>query len=86
MTSRRSSERAAERLSWPDGWRLRYLECSAQRGLKVIGTFLRLAAAGRPAYLAWLPVVRARALEALESLGAPGPLCTAVGASAVEGL
>ncbi len=79
-------ERAAERLSWPDGWRLRYLECSAQRGLKVIGTFLRLAAAGRPAYLAWLPVVRARALEALESLGAPGPLCTAVGASAVEGL
>ena len=79
-------ERAAERLGWADGWRRRYLECAAQRGLKVIGTFLRLSAAGRPAYLAWLPPVRARALAALEGLGAPGPLCASVGASETRGL
>ncbi|MGD1148968.1 MAG: phosphotransferase [Thermoanaerobaculaceae bacterium] len=79
-------ERAAERLGWPDGWRLRYLECAAQRGLKVIGTFLRLGAAGRPGYLAWLPAVRARALAALEGLGAPAQLCEALGGPAVAGL
>lgn len=79
-------ERAAEKLGWAQGWRQRYLECSAQRGLKVIGTFLRLGAAGRPGYLAWLPAVRARALGALETLGAPGPLCEAVGGSTPKGL
>jgi aminoglycoside/choline kinase family phosphotransferase len=67
-------ERAAARLGWESGWRLRYLECAAQRRLKVIGTFLRLAAAGRPAYLAWLPGVRERAASALEELGTPAGL------------
>ncbi len=78
--------RAAWRLEWRDGWRLRYLECAAQRGLKVIGTFLRLEAAGRTAYAAWLPAVRARALAALEELGAPGALRAAVGAPRAEGI
>ncbi|MBZ5587618.1 MAG: phosphotransferase [Acidobacteriia bacterium] len=79
-------ERAAENLGWAQGWRQRYLECGAQRGLKVIGTFLRLAAAGRPVYLTWLPAVRARALGALEAIGAPAPLRAAVGGSTPEGL
>ena len=79
-------ERAAQRLGWAQGWHRRYMECSAQRGLKVIGTFLRLGAAGRPGYLAWLPAVRARALAVLEALGAPGPLRAAVGGSTREGL
>ncbi len=68
------AERVAARLGWEPGWRQRYLECAAQRRLKVIGTFLRLAAAGRPAYLAWLPGVRERAARALEQLGTPAGL------------
>lgn len=68
------AERAAARLGWEPGWRQRYLECAAQRRLKVIGTFLRLATAGRPAYLAWLPGVRERAARALEQLGTPAGL------------
>lgn len=70
--------RAAALLGWAAGWEQRYLECAAQRGLKVIGTFLRLAAAGRTDYLRWLPAVRERSLEALEALGAPEALCGAV--------
>jgi aminoglycoside/choline kinase family phosphotransferase len=66
--------REAARLQWSPGWQRRYLECAAQRGLKVIGTFLRLAAGGRPEYLRWLPEVRTRAQAALEALGAPEKL------------
>ena len=66
--------RAAVRLGWEAGWERRYLECAAQRGLKVVGTFLRLASAGRPRYLEWLPLVRRRAAEALVEIGAPGQL------------
>ena len=70
--------RAAALLGWAPGWKWRYLECAAQRGLKVIGTFLRLAAAGRTDYLRWLPAVRERSAEALETLGAPEALRGAV--------
>ena len=70
--------RAASRFGWEPGWERRYIECAAQRGLKVIGTFLRLADAGRSEYLRWLPAVSARSLEALEALGAPRALCRAV--------
>ncbi len=73
--------RAAARYGWQEGWEGRYLECAAQRGLKVIGTFLRLAAAGRRSYLQWLPAVCGRALAALEALDAPGELCRAVAAA-----
>jgi aminoglycoside/choline kinase family phosphotransferase len=73
--------RAASRLGWPASWERRYLECAAQRGLKVIGTFLRLTAAGRPAYLRWLPAVRERSAQALEALHAPEALRRAVAAS-----
>ncbi len=67
-------QRAAASLAWPEGWERRYLECAAQRGLKVIGTFLRLAARGRTSYSRWLPGVRERAVDALARLGAPEAL------------
>ena len=71
-------ERAAARLRWAAGWETRYLECAAQRGLKVLGTFLRLAARGRAGYLRWLPDVRGRAGAALATLSAPRGLRRAV--------
>jgi aminoglycoside/choline kinase family phosphotransferase len=79
--------RAAERLGWPAGWERRYLGCAAQRGLKVIGTFLRLAAGGRPGYLRWLPPVRERSSEALAALDAPPTLrAAAAGLPTGQGL
>ena len=72
--------RAAGELGWTSGWRQRYLECAAQRGLKVVGTFLRLSAAGRPGYLVWLPAVRANAAAALSALHAPTELVAMVAA------
>jgi aminoglycoside/choline kinase family phosphotransferase len=71
-------EKAAALLEWEPGWRERYLECAAQRGLKVLGTFLRLEARGRPEYLDLLTPVRIKTMEALRSLGAPGELQEAV--------
>jgi aminoglycoside/choline kinase family phosphotransferase len=70
-------EGAAAALGWAPGWEVRYLECAAQRGVKVIGTFLRLASWGRSGYLAKLPLVRRRAAEALTELGAPRSLIDA---------
>jgi aminoglycoside/choline kinase family phosphotransferase len=71
-------QQAAARLGWEVGWEGRYWECAAQRGLKVLGTFLRLSAAGQSGYLAWLPGVAAKALEALVVLDAPAELRRAV--------
>lgn len=65
---------AAARFGWTRGWEQRYLECAAQRGLKVIGTFLRLADAGRGAYLRYLPAVRCQTVAALAALSAPTAL------------
>jgi hypothetical protein len=79
-------ERAAARLGWQPGWRQRYLECAAQRRLKVIGTFLRLAEAGRPAYLVWLPGVREGAARALEGLETPPGLVRALVSASPGGL
>ncbi|MFI5167147.1 MAG: phosphotransferase [Thermoanaerobaculales bacterium] len=79
--------RAAEQFAWAPGWELRYLECAAQRGLKVIGTFLRLAREGRRGYLAWLPGVIRHTLAALAALDAPPTLRDAVtSAAGVKGL
>ena len=69
--------RAARDFAWSPGWERRYLECAAQRGLKVVGTFLRLAAAGKPDYRRFLPEVRENAAAALRRLGAPLPLVDA---------
>ncbi len=71
--------RAAARLGWPGEWERRYLECAAQRGLKVIGTFLRLASSGRNEYLGWLPRVQELACDAAVRLGAPGDLVDILG-------
>ncbi len=62
---------------WAPGWEDRVVECGAQRSLKVIGTFLRLAAAGRREYLRFLPEARCAAREALLRLDAPRPLLEA---------
>jgi aminoglycoside/choline kinase family phosphotransferase len=67
-------ERAAHRLSWEAGWEKRYLECAAQRGLKVVGTFLRLVSWGRSEYQSFLPGVKRRARQAVADLGGPGAL------------
>jgi aminoglycoside/choline kinase family phosphotransferase len=64
-------ETAALRLGWSDGWRDRYLECAAQRGLKVVGTFLRLENEGRDRYATWLADVARQAAAALRSLASP---------------
>jgi len=69
---------AAARLRWGVGWQDRFWECAAQRGLKVLGTFLRLVAAGRSGYGTLLPEARAATGEALEVVGAPGALRRAV--------
>jgi aminoglycoside/choline kinase family phosphotransferase len=69
---------AVELLGWEVGWEGRFWECAAQRGLKVLGTFLRLAAAGQPGYLGWLPSVAAKTWEALTELDAPAELQRAV--------
>ncbi len=60
---------AASRLRWPAGWRDRYRECAAQRGLKVLGTFARLTAAGRDGYAVWMAPVRTGLVALLPALG-----------------
>jgi len=59
---------------WAPGWEERLLQCGAQRGLKVIGTFLRLAAGGRRGYLRFLPEACRATREAVAALGAPETL------------
>ncbi len=68
----------ASALGWSAGWGQRFLECAAQRGLKVMGTFLRLASLGRHAYLRFLPEARSQTLAALAELQAPAALLQAV--------
>jgi len=69
------AERAAEVCRWSGGWPRRLLECRAQRGLKVLGTFARLARErGGGAYAGWLSGVRATTAQALERLEAPNGL------------
>lgn len=62
---------AAGLLGWEVGWRERYLECACQRGLKVLGTFLRLARHGSASYLAYLPSAARKTHQALIELEAP---------------
>lgn len=73
---------AAELLGWQEGWRERYLECACQRGLKVLGTFLRLAGGGVRSYLAYIPVVARKSQQALVALRAPRLLVDAVASMA----
>jgi aminoglycoside/choline kinase family phosphotransferase len=68
------AERAAELCGWIGGWRGRYWECACQRGLKVVGTFLRLASEGRGQYLSFVPEVARQAGEAVGRLAGPPEL------------
>ncbi|MGQ9494736.1 MAG: phosphotransferase [Thermoanaerobaculaceae bacterium] len=65
---------AACRLALPPGWDERFYQCAAQRGLKALGTFLKLAAGGRREYLRLVPEVAKNAGEALAMLEAPPAL------------
>lgn len=66
------ADSAAAACSWSDGWRGRLLECRAQRGLKVLGTFARLARErGGGSYAGWLHDVRRQTATALAGLEAP---------------
>jgi len=69
------AEATAAECGWDGGWRRRLLECRAQRGLKVLGTFARLAGQ-RPGsgYAGWLAVAREQTAAALRSLAAPPSL------------
>lgn len=68
----------AKLLRWQPGWGERYLECAGQRGLKVLGTFLRLAQTGKQSYLAYVPTAARKTLQALHELRAPEVLTEAV--------
>ncbi len=69
---------AARLLDWPAGWPDRYRECACQRGLKVLGTFLRLGRERHPGYLTLIPAVAARLVGTLADLQAPASLIAAV--------
>jgi len=53
------------------GWRDRVAATGLQRGLKVIGTFARLTAAGRGSYQRWLPSLTADVARRAAAAGAP---------------
>lgn len=65
---------AACHLALLPGWEERFWQCAAQRGLKALGTFLKLAAGGRGEYLALVPEVAKNAGEALAKLDGPPAL------------
>ena len=48
----------ARRTDASPGWRERYVQVRWQRALKVLGTFARLVAAGRPEYGGWIDALR----------------------------
>jgi aminoglycoside/choline kinase family phosphotransferase len=62
----------AERTAAAPGWRDRWPRVRLQRGLKVLGTFARLTAAGRPTYREWLDVLARRMVADADELGIPG--------------
>jgi len=69
---------AAQLLRWESGWWDRHLECACQRGLKVLGTFLRLGRGGQPCYLRYVPSAAHKTRQALAEVGAPRVLVDGV--------
>lgn len=61
-------------LRWEAPWQERFWQCAAQRGLKALGTFLKLAHEGRPQYLQLIPEVATQALDAVRALDGPREL------------
>lgn len=68
------AHRWAARTAAAPGWELRWRQVRAQRGLKVLGTFARLLAAGRGGYVSWLESLSRELVGALEALAAPPSL------------
>lgn len=62
---------AARVLQWEANWEQRFWECAAQRGLKALGTFLRLVQQGREGYRRLIPEAAGQALEAIQRLDGP---------------
>jgi aminoglycoside/choline kinase family phosphotransferase len=58
----------------PAGWPDRLLECRLQRGLKVVGTFIRLAAIRDPSYDNWVPPLAGELARQVRDDGAPTQL------------
>ncbi|MCU0303122.1 MAG: phosphotransferase [Thermoanaerobaculales bacterium] len=54
------------------GWRDRAEATGLQRALKVLGTFARFTASGRPGYRSWLDELAAEVVPRLAAAGAPG--------------
>ncbi|MFN3412985.1 MAG: phosphotransferase [Thermoanaerobaculum sp.] len=79
--------KAAKLLGWEGNWQARFTQCAAQRGLKALGTFLRLASLGRSHYRTLIPEVAANAWQAVLALGGPtGLLAVLEKLSTGEGL
>lgn len=66
--------RAAKTLSLEGDWNARFVQCAAQRGLKALGTFLKLANLGRSEYKRLIPEVAANTWQAVAALHGPSPL------------
>ncbi|KDA53333.1 hypothetical protein EG19_06170 [Thermoanaerobaculum aquaticum] len=79
--------RAAQVLGWEANWQTRFTQCAAQRGLKALGTFLKLASLGRSQYRRLIPEVATNAWQAVKALGGPTELLAVLEKlSADEGL
>ncbi len=77
----------AEATAADPGWEGRAAETEAHRGLKVLGTFARLALSrGERRYLQWVPPLAARMAPLVESLGAPAEMVELLLDCPLEGL
>ncbi len=76
---RETAREWARRTGALPGWERRLAEVTAQRGLKVLGTFARLVASGREGYRAWLEELVPRQRIFLQELDAPLELIEALG-------
>ncbi len=80
-------ERWAEATAADPGWEGRVAETEAHRGLKVLGTFTRLAlSGGERRYLQWVPPLAARMAPLVESMGAPADMVELLLDCSLEGL
>jgi aminoglycoside/choline kinase family phosphotransferase len=61
------------------GWKERWRLVTIQRGLKVLGTFARLAASGASGYEAWMAAQARNLTHQLEAVDAPPQLVGLVG-------
>ncbi len=65
---------AAQVLQWEGNWEDRFVQCAAQRGLKALGTFLKLVRQGRNDYERLIPEVATNTWQAVSTLRGPSTL------------